>query len=52
VPCRAVPVPEDKLAAILRNPRAATIYRGEQKGQYRSQSEADLALMNIRLFSE
>jgi hypothetical protein len=49
-PCHAVPchaVPEDKLAALLRNPRAAVIYRGEQNGQYRSQSEADLVLMNI-----
>jgi hypothetical protein len=46
-PCHAVPVPEDKLAALLLNPRAAVIYRGEQDGQYRSQSEADLALMNI-----
>lgn len=55
VPCHAVPVPPDKLEALLRNPRAAVIYRGEQNGQYRSQSEADLALMNVAVgmsFSE
>jgi hypothetical protein len=55
VPCHAVPVPEDKLTALLLNHKAAVIYRGEQHGQYRSQSEADLALMNIAVgmsFSE
>ncbi len=49
VPCHAVPVPvpPEKLAGLLLHPKAAVIYRGEQNGQYRSQSEADLALMNI-----
>jgi hypothetical protein len=55
VPCHAVPIPEDKLASLLLHPTAAAIYRGEQNGQYRSQSEADMALMNIAVgmsFSE
>jgi hypothetical protein len=42
-----VPVPDDKLAALLQHPIAAMIYQGQQDGRYRSQSEADLALMNI-----
>lgn len=52
VPC---PVPPEKLEALLKNSKAFTIYNGQQNGQYHSQSEADLALMNIAVsanFSE
>jgi hypothetical protein len=42
-----VPMPDDKLAALLKNGKAASIFRGDYNGQYCSQSEADLALMNL-----
>lgn len=47
VPAVPVPVPEEKLAELLKNPKAATIFRGEQNGQYPSQSEADLVLATV-----
>lgn len=42
-----VPIPDAKLAALLKHPKAASIYRGEQNGKYSSQSEADMALMDL-----
>src|SRR5262249_9414432 len=43
----SVPMPEDKLAALLKLPAAQALYQGTYDGKYPSQSEADLAFANL-----
>jgi hypothetical protein len=44
-----VPVPEEKLAELLKHKVAGSIYRGESDGQYQSQSEADWHLCKLAI---